>query len=232
MEELGNALFQIAATVGYSKKYNVPFYFPKWPFQSLINVSQDYFIDKHLIKPSTTFKETSYTYSEIPFKNQCSLSGYFQSWKYFEHCSSYIRQIFSPPTIPELKEYCCIHIRRGDYLNYPNHHPTQPLQYYYSAMEKVPAKKFMVFSDDINWCRQNFKGNEFVINDSASVDIDFGRMCSCSHFIIANSSFSWWSAWLGNNSEKVVVAPNNWFGSALKTTHPITDLIPPEWILL
>ena len=228
----GNALFQIATTIGYSRKYNVPFCFPKWEYQSLLNIPDDCFVDRAAIRVTTHFKEPRYAYTNIPFQDNCSLSGYFQSWKYFDHCQDYIRKVLSPTTLEELKEYCCIHVRRGDYLRYPEHHPTQSMQYYMSAIEKIPVKKFLVFSDDVGWCKQNFTGNDFTINEPSSVASDVQKMTSCSHFVIANSSFSWWPAWLNKGNGKVVVAPSNWFGLRLKDTNPISDLIPPEWIVI
>jgi hypothetical protein len=229
---LGNALFQISVTIGYAKKYNVPFCFPKWEHQSLINLPEDCFVDIENIKATTYYTEPRYRYTNIPFQDSCSLSGYFQSWKYFDHCKEYIRKNFTPKSLEDLSSYCCIHVRRGDYLRYPDHHPTQPMQYYMSAIDKIPVKKFIIFSDDISWCRQHFTGNEFTINETNSVAADFIKMVSCGHYIIANSSFSWWPAWINNRKDKVVVAPSNWFGSKLKESNPITDLIPPEWIII
>jgi hypothetical protein len=229
---MGNALFQIYATIGYAKKYNVPFVFPKWEHQDMFNLPEGSFVDKGLINVSNHYQESSYSYKDIPFQDACSLSGYFQSWKYFEHCKEYIRSILLPQPIEELKEYCCVHVRRGDYLKYPNHHPTQTMQYYLQATKMVPVKKFLIFSDDVEWCKYNFKDNIFIINETSSLSSDFRKMCSCSHFIIANSSFSWWPAWLNQSDNKVVVAPSNWFGPKLKKTNPTSDLIPPEWIVL
>jgi len=228
---LGNAMFQIATTIGYAKKYGMPFCFPKWEYQHYFNIPQECFVDRVSIRYSSKYHEPRYSYTEIPFSGSCSLSGYFQSWKYFDNCKEYIKDILSPIPVEDLSEYCCIHVRRGDYLNYPNHHPTQTMQYYMNAAERIPVKKFVVFSDDTSWCRQNFKGNEFEINETSSLLSDFRKMISCSHFIIANSSFSWWPAWLGKNQSKVVVAPSNWFGPALPN-NPTTDLIPPDWIII
>ena len=230
---MGNALFQIAATIGYAKKYGVDFCFPKWEHQNILSIPQEFFVDINLINVRNKYSEPGYLYSEIPFKENCSLSGYFQSSRYFENCKEYIKEIFTPKETHNLNDYCCIHVRRGDYLRYPLHHPIQTIQHYYMrAIEKIPVNKFMVFSDDIEWCRCNFKGNEFTINDTYSIASDFSKMINCSHFIIANSSFSWWVAWLSRNKNKVVVAPSNWFGPALKEANPISDLIPPEWILI
>jgi hypothetical protein len=227
----GNSLFQIAATIGYAKRYNDEFCFPKWEYQSLTNIPSEYFIDKNSIRISTYYKESGFHYTGIPFQSNCSLSGYFQSWRYFDDCKDYIREVLSPTPAEDMKDYCCVHVRRGDYLNYPKHHPTQTMQYYMSAAEKIPTKKFMVFSDDVEWCKNNFKGNKFTINEASSTASDFRKMVSCSNFIIANSSFSWWAAWLSKNESKIVVAPNNWFGPAY-STWSTKDLTPPEWIRL
>jgi hypothetical protein len=224
----GNMLFQIATTIGYSKKYNVPYVFPKCDIQSLINIPEYSFVDKGAILVDNYYQEEKYSYTDIPFQENCSLSGYFQSWRYFDHCKDYIKKSFLQPKIDELKDYCCIHVRRGDYLKFPEHHPTQTLKYYKEAMSKVPTNKFIIFSDDTNWCKQHFIGKEFIINETSADD--FKMMGSCSHFIIANSSFSWWAAWLGRD-DKVVVAPKNWFGPKL-IDNDISDLIPKDWIVI
>jgi hypothetical protein len=125
---------------------------------------------------------------------------------------------------------CGIHVRRGDYLKFPDIHPTQPIEYYNQAMELIPAKKFLIFSDDVSWCRQNFKGDRFTVTDEASMEVDFRMMTACNYFIIANSSFSWWAAWLSEHEDKVVVSPKKWFGKEIEKSSPIIDLIPPEWI--
>lgn len=231
----GNAMFQIAATIGYAKKHNDTFLFPKWKHQNEFELPNDLFVPKGKIKCSNKFHESAFTYSEIPYKPNCDLHGYFQSWKYFDHCQDYIREVFTPKDAedPDLfRGICSVHVRRGDYLKFPDFHPTQDMQYYRKAMEQVPAKRFLIFSDDVKWCERNFIGNEFIVSEPASSAIDFKMQMACEHHIIANSSFSWWAAWLGDNQEKVVVAPKNWFGKKLAPTHPTHDLIPPEWVIV
>jgi hypothetical protein len=232
---MGNAMFQIAATIGYAKKYNDTFLFPKWEHQNQFNLPKNIFVEKHNIKCSNQYTESSFTYSEIPYKENCNLHGYFQSWKYFDHCREYIREIFTPAESEDpnlFRGICAVHVRRGDYLKFPDHHPTQDLQYYFRAMEHVSAKRFLIFSDDVKWCERNFVGNQFIVSAPASPETDLHMMSACESNIIANSSFSWWAAWLNDNPDKVVVAPKNWFGRKLVDTHPIDDLIPQEWILL
>jgi hypothetical protein len=229
---MGNCLFQVACTIGYSKKYNVPFCFPKWKYQDMFSIPQQYFIDKESISIDNTYQETRYTYSEIPFQENCSLSGYFQSTKYFDNCKEYVKDFLTPKEEYDLKDYCCIHVRRGDYFRYPLHHPVQPMQYYMDAVEKIGCNKFMVFSDDIEWCQDNFDDSVFTINECTSTESDFSKMVSCSNFIISNSSFSWWAAWLSKNENKKVITPNNWFGPKLKDTNPTYDLIPQDWLII
>lgn len=231
----GNAMFQIAATIGYAKKYDVPFFFPEWEHQKEFSLPESFFLPKKSIHFSSEIREARYTYSDLPFQKDCSLSGYFQSWKYFDHCSDYIREIF---TLREkennitFKGLCAVHVRRGDYLQFPDHHPTLDMSYYKAAMERVPASKFLIFSEDVQWCRENFVGPQFIVTEPASSAIDFKMQMSCNHFIIGNSSFSWWAAWLGTHSDKVVIAPKKWFGPALEATHPTHDLIPPDWVIV
>lgn len=232
---MGNSLFQASAAIGYAKKYNVPFIFPKWKHQNEFQIPESVFVNKNEIKNKNRYIEKSFTYSEIPFKENCDLHGYFQSWKYFNHCENYIRQVFTPKEAEDpsfFRDTCCIHVRRGDYLKFKNYHPVQTMDYYNKAIEKIPCNKFLIFSDDVKWCKKNFIGKKFIVSEPASSLIDFKMMIACNHFIIGNSSFSWWAAWLSEHDDKVIVAPNNWFGSKLIKTNPTHDLIPPEWIIV
>jgi hypothetical protein len=230
---MGNALFEVAATIGYAKKYNVPYYFPEWNDKRLFNISDEFFVNKRSVNTKNQYNEPCFTYNEIPYLEDVNLFGYFQSYKYFDHCKEYIREVLTPKGMDDTNLFrgvCGIHVRRGDYLKFPDIHPTQPIEYYNKAMELVPAKKFLIFSDDVSWCRQNFKGDRFTVTDEASMEVDFRMMTACNHFIIANSSFSWWAAWLSEHEDKVVVSPKKWFGKEIEKSSPIIDLIPPEWI--
>ena len=224
-------MFQIAATIGYAKKYDVPFIFPTWTHQNEFEMPANFFQTKVTWK--SHYQEPSFTYKEIPFQPDCALYGYFQSWKYFEHCQDYIAEIFTPKDAEDprlFRNLCCIHVRRGDYLKFPDYHPLQSIDYYKKAMELIPARKYIIFSDDVKWCESNFIGDQYVVTEAASSAIDFKIMMACNHFILANSSFSWWAAWLSPHDDKVVVVPENWFGSKIKETNPTHDLIPYNWI--
>ena len=161
------------------------------------------------------------------------LYGYFQSEKYFEKYRNEILEIFtfkqkhkdearnflSEKVLPlsSDKNIISLHVRRGDYTLYPNHHPTCSDEYYQSAISKFDLKNsiFLVFSDDIEWCKKKFEGESFIFSDTDNPYLDLAIMSLCDHHIIANSSFSWWGAWLNKSENKKVIAPSRWFGPAL-----------------
>lgn len=179
------------------------------------------------------------------------LSGYWQSAKYFENNADAIRQdfTFQLPDNEKLNSFrdailragenaVSVHVRRGDYLAKKNValFASLPDQYYIDAVSLLKrnrkAPKFFVFSDDIDWCRANFVGEEFVFVSGFSGDmsyLDMYLMSICNSNIIANSTFSWWGAWLNNAPNKIVLAPTAWFSDkSIKTS----DIYPDEWILL
>ncbi|WP_417536685.1 alpha-1,2-fucosyltransferase [Methylophaga sp.] len=176
------------------------------------------------------------------------LEGYWQSPRYFEKYVDFIR---SDLTLAEpLPAQCqsmlmeiqksdaiCLHIRRGDYVSnrrVAGTHSSCSLDYYWEAVMHVMSGLFrpkcFLFSDDHVWVRNNINlPCEFVvvdINTSGEAYRDLVLMSECRHFVIANSSLSWWAAWLGSYCGKRVVAPSNWFKDKRKNTK---DLIPAEW---
>ena len=166
--------------------------------------------------------ERMHTFDEELFTrcpDNIDLQGYFQTEKYFKHIEDEIREDFKFKD--DLLELCksfitedtiSLHIRRGDYINNPNH-PTQDASYYEAGLAKLPEEiPVIVFSDDPAWCNEQpmFEDDRFLISDGNSTDCDLCLMSLCKYHIIANSSYSWWGAWLAN-SEKVI-APRNWFG--------------------
>jgi len=175
------------------------------------------------------------------------LRGYWQSEKYFLDCKEAIENMF---IIRERKVYenhtlykeilennsVCIHIRRGDYLNKKTikHHGIIKADYYFKAVryinENCSNPVFYCFSDDIGLAKEELKEIGIKIKyveRSENPLCDFGLMQQCKHFIIANSTFSWWAAWLSKNTQKNVIAPKAWF---VKTENP--DIYPPDWIIL
>jgi hypothetical protein len=130
-----------------------------------------------------------------------------------------------------------LHVRRGDYASNPvtnQYHGTCSLRYYLDAVSTLVSlgvqPRLFVFSDDIPWAQASLRFDfpvTFVGHNPASADHEALRLMSmCRHHIIANSSFSWWGAWLGSHPDKVVIAPRKWFNGA---THDTRDLIPASW---
>ena len=120
-------------------------------------------------------------------------------------------------------------MRRGDYLKLSEFHAVLGKEYYDKAMSKYHGAKFVFFSDDIEWCKKNFSSIEnthFVEGETDVVDLYF--MSIMKHNIIANSTFSWWGAWLNKNPDKIVIAPHKWYGP--KNSHlEDNDIIPEHW---
>jgi hypothetical protein len=115
-------------------------------------------------------------------------------------------------TIPS-NNIAAINVRRGDYLTQPRHHPVVTLDYIEEARKLLPQHDYlMVLSDDFEWCKNNIKGNN-IIFPSNYVDQDAMWLLSmCDDFIISNSTFSWWGAFLSRTKNKVVISPSTWFG--------------------
>ena len=172
--QLGNQMFQIASTIGLADKYQLEYSFPEWEYTDCIShnltiLHDNWFAFGLLASHFTTLKEKDI--NKIPTCGEfINLEGYYQDSKYFEN--SDIKSMFQPaPHIKleleqkyDFKEYTSIHVRRGDYLKYPEHHPNLTMEYYNEAMSKMKGP-FLVFSDDIEWCKENFIDVEFVEED-------------------------------------------------------------------
>ncbi|AWN52727.1 alpha-1,2-fucosyltransferase [Methylobacterium sp. 17Sr1-1] len=185
------------------------------------------------------------------------LSGYWQRQEYFNTIADVIRSDFtlSYPVPESRKKYyngilqksllyplVSLHVRRGDYISNPNaasHHGTMSQDWYNLAIEEmnklVPGACFIIFSDDIDWCRKNmiFPSNSIFVEqlDGGLEKRDAEEiilMSKCAHHIIANSSFSWWGAWLNANPKKYVIAPRNWTLTHADRGSPV----PAEWITI
>jgi len=129
-----------------------------------------------------------------------------------------------------------LHLRRGDYREKSYYCDLHKLGYYEAAIleikQRVPDAKFFVFSDDPPWCKEVFSGAEFCVvdcNQGKEAFLDMYLMTQCQHNIIANSTFSWWGAWLNRNSTKIVITPGEWF-SGNDVHHDMDDLLPEDWL--
>ena len=194
----------------------------------------------------STRTEGEFKFNEILF-NTCpdnvTLHGYFQSEKYFKHIEHEIRQDFTfknEIAIPckhkmsTVDTPIALHIRRGDYLRNAAHHNNLGLDYYESALKKFDNDRtVIIFSDDPQWCKEQnlFAEDRFLVSEGSDSYTDLCLMTLCSDFIIANSSYSWWGAWLSKAVDKVVCAPEKWFGPA-NAHHDTSDLLPGEWTII
>ena len=125
-----------------------------------------------------------------------------------------------------------LHVRRTDYLTNSENHPPCTLDYYKAALDHFDDdRNVIVFSDDPSWCQEQelFSDDRFMISENTDNRVDLCLMSLCSDFIIANSSFSWWGAWLSTNQNKKVIAPLQWFGTGYTKQHDTKDLIPDGW---
>ncbi len=229
---LGNSLFQISATIALAARNNDIAGFPEWKYNSFFKKP----LNKALVQPYTVYTEPHFHYSQIPYQPNLDIQGYFQSEKYFSDFSSLIKEQFefnknADSNIKE--EDCSIHVRRGDYLQKQEYHPVQPMEYYNHAIEIMKSKgceTFLVFSDDVKWCKDNFKGEHFRFAEGNNEIQDLNIMSKCSNHIIANSSFSWFGSWLCSNTDKNVIAPKKWFGSSYQIN--TKDLYCKDWMIL
>lgn len=202
------------------------------------------------IRPVEYIKETEYSFQQNFFKlpDNIYLDGYWQSEKYFLDIENIIRNEFSvvnplTSTSQDLAERIrnceavSLHVRRGDYVSDPKTnsvHGVCGVDYYSNAInmirERIENPCFFIFSDDSEWARSNIKPDApttYVKHNDYSRDYeDMCLMSMCKHNIIANSSFSWWGAWLNENPEKIVIAPKKWFNSKNMDTQ---DLLPDKW---
>lgn len=243
---LGNQLFMAAAVIGYAKKHGQEFHIPyttknprfwKPYLKNLINKNYN-----PRLKP-VVIKELSHNYNELPFNDNLKgfnvfLEGYWQSEKYFIDYRTDVLKAFGFNWHLN-KGTVAIHVRRGDYLKYPDKHPVVTMEYLTKAIHyfvELGYTDFKVFSDDIPWCKQNlnnqnpaFKDLLFLFSTGNNELQDLHGMSTYEHQIISNSSFSWWGAYLGQNENKIVIAPKVWFGPG--NSHlDSSDIIPETWL--
>jgi len=200
---------------------------------------------RNYIKEKTFLFDKNY----LELKDNVYLDGYWQTEKYFTENAENIRKLFRFRNPLDKKNGAIadliksansigVHIRRGDYISNPvtnKYHGFCGIDYIEKAINYIVGKisnpHFFVFSDDVEWCRNNLKAKFpilFVENNHREESYkDMHLMSLCKHNIIANSSFSWWAAWLNANRNKIIIAPNKWFENNFTDTK---DLIPENWI--
>jgi len=253
---LGNQMFQYASLRGIARNRGYDFCIPNHdtvfrdPYGFTMKIELFYpFEMVHVKKQNINIMDRGYApvvqekyfhYDQI-LHNMCpdeiSLAGFFQSEKYFKNIEGEIREDFTFK--PEILEPCkemmedvgeaiSLHVRRTDYLENPNH-TTLGLDYYKKALDRFnPTLPVVIFSDDPEWCQEQelFSDDRFMVSESGDQYVDLCLMTLCQHHIIANSSFSWWGAWLSDYDD--VVAPSKWFGEG-NSDKNTKDLYAEGW---
>lgn len=219
---LGNNMFMVAHAYSKALEFNKQMVIAK---DQLVYEGNDYsqnifskfeFIEK--------FDDNRNCNPPVPSDDKHTIYvGYYQNEIYFEKYSENIKGLFGPPLefinrirteIPVIfnTEVTVINVRRGDYLHYPNYHPTVSPEYIFKALHLVPSKQYLIASDDIPWCKEHLNLPNAIYLEGWRSHEQLWIMSMCHHFIISNSSFSWWAAYLSRYPGKIVIAPEIWFG--------------------
>jgi hypothetical protein len=174
-----------------------------------------------------------------------TLFGYFQSERYFADIAETIRSEFQPrdpgvvlrveATLAAIRragrDLVSLHVRRANYITVKaDGSLVVPPAKVRSAMARFADADFLVFSDDLAWCRENIQGKNVRYSPFKTGVEDLAAMARCDHHILANSTFSWWGAWLNPSPNKIVIAPANWHSPDSDQPDGIRDLCPPAWI--
>lgn len=251
---LGNQMFQYASLRGIAANRGYDFGIPPSAFSDVWQEHQlfEVFELPHLNRGNVKFldngyapvaKEKGFEFDQLLF-NQCpndiSIMGYFQSEKYFNHISESICEDFTfrshilNPCLEmmgDVGDAISLHVRRTDYTTNANH-TALSVKYYEKALKEFPKNStVIIFTDDVEWCQNQelFAPDRFMIAENNPNSVDMCLMSLCKGHIIANSSFSWWGAWLSKSDN--VIASSVWFGpeNADKSTK---DLIPMRWTVI
>ena len=257
---LANQMFQYATLKGIASKHGYDYTLPPSEFNDpyhdhqLLEAFELASLPRENIRINETGKrldEGHFHFNSGLYKNcpdNVDIFGYFQTEKYFKEFEKEVKSdfTFKESILTPAKEYreqvgsdevISLHIRRGDYVKQP-WHPCQTLEYYEKALSQIPLVydsctiPVIIFSDDPDWVlEQNiFESDRFYVSQGNSNVFDTCLMTLCQYHIIANSSFSWWGAWLADS--KKVIAPKQWFGPPLSEENDTKDLVPEEWIKL
>lgn len=247
---LANQLFFIASSYSIAKRHGRKLAIPAWRYKEYFEWT-DKIIEgtvpwaKTVLEPHFHYCEGEFSPDILPSRSSIGIKGYFQSERYFKQYEPEIREIFkfksefkqrvkqSVATIFD-RAVIALHIRRGDYVNNPNYY-NLPAQYYVLALEKffpnwTTSANILIFSDDIEWCKIHLAGNNIYYSEGRNEIEDLCLMSQCQFFILSNSTYSWWAAWLSGKTDKII-RPTQLFTGLLKLEHPnTTDFWPDRWI--
>ena len=227
----GNMMFEIAHAYAKSLEFNRQFVVPNSESSSghlekTLFRKLDFNIKVSGQDPTAKIVNGQFFYENLkPFDEEPTIfSGYYQTEKYFSKYTEVIKDLYSPPISffeRVIKDFPffnnsivgAINVRRGDYLSMSTRHPVITSDYIHESYNNLPKCDYLlVLSDDIPWCKENIKLPNLVFVDNY-VDCDGLWLLSlCDHFIISNSTYSWWGAYLSRTDNKIVVSPDTWFG--------------------
>lgn len=248
---LANNMFEVAACMNYSQKYDVPWaILPNYHHRQIYKYFKTpiYRGNPKKLRVYDAATDELWKYHELPdYGKEVKLRGFFQSYLYLDPVKDQFLNWLNFKNYPDLHDFTSIHIRRTDYVTHADYFGPVSVDYVKKAIDKITEltgkrpEKFIVFSDDIRWCKQAFEErfpNEIFIyspgkkeqpNSGKNEFEQLSLMSSCRNNIIANSSFSYIAAYANRNPEKIVVSPSSkdWFGA--KSKLDAKDLLPLEW---
>lgn len=251
---LGNQMFEIANVYAQSLRHNrnyrltatngsgdSPLKYGNTVFRKLRFREDAHVANMHTI--NSTYFYTKYTPHEIL---PTAFMGYFQSEKFFKDFSEEIKTLYEPTEnfisqayekYPQLtnNNTLAIHVRRGDFTIQTTRFPLVTKEYIFEALKLIPeASTCFVISDDILWCKQNIDiKNNIIYVDYCNAEEALWFMSLCNHFVISNSTFSWWGAYLSKYENKKVIHPSVWFGPDFaKDLWDCKDVYCENWICL
>jgi len=241
---LGNNLFQIATAISLAKRLNTEFVLPvtTWAghrgYRNVDLSMFNYDFVRTTIELEHSYGELDFHYNTIPLQDNMQISGFYQSWKYFDDIRNDLLTVYFSPAKHvqnNLLKYDIsnnslgISVRRGDYLMLQQNHCVLSTDYYQTAINKYfqnNIDSIYIFSDDIEWCRSVFGNDVIYVQDDIGTQLFL--MAQMKHLILSNSTFAWWGAYL-NIKDGLVITPDPWFGPAYSDKNT-KDLFYPSWI--
>lgn len=253
---LGNVLYNIATTYGIAKTHNLKptipslkTFFKNWGEKYEKSILRNVCTDEYEKSGTTVYeiRKQRNIFINRKYQNGDKLMGYYQSYKYFDEMRNEIIDLFS---IDEsTKKYIddkyfdifndkiinvSLHVRRSDFCTLGINMNETYYNFAINHMKQILNNecKFLIFSDDIEWCKKVFIGKEFIFIEGEDDYVDLYMMSFCDHNILANSTFSWWGAYLNKHEKKIVVYPKEWFNKNKRYRIIKNDYFPIEWIEL
>lgn len=227
----GNMMFEIAHGYAKSLEFNRQFVVPNSESSSghlekTLFRKLDFNIKVSGQDPTAKIINGNFFYEDLkPFDDIPTIfSGYYQTEKYFLKYTEVIKDLYSPPISfleRVIKDFPffnnsvvgAINVRRGDYLTMPTRHPVVTSDYIYESYNNLPKCDYIiVLSDDITWCKENIKLPNIIFVENYKDCDGLWLLSLCDHFIISNSTYSWWGSYLSRTDNKTVIAPDTWFG--------------------